>query len=111
MIDVRCKCGRVYHANEDYIGKMLQCVNPNCREFVKIERPAPKSLPSSREQPSSLLEKIVDATVVRSTKRLDASKLVNRLVIACAIALAAVMLGLTAWDYYIVPGGNQPSST
>lgn len=38
MIEVRCSCGAVSHANEEFIGKSLRCTNPACRKLVRIER-------------------------------------------------------------------------
>lgn len=39
MIDIKCRCGETYHADESYIGRSIRC--PKCATVNRIERSLP----------------------------------------------------------------------
>jgi hypothetical protein len=70
MIDVRCSCGAVYHAHEDFIGRSLQCNNPACRKILRIER---QVIEPFNEAPS-LLQEVVREQALGEQKTVRASQ-------------------------------------
>ena len=97
-------------ANEDYIGKMLQCTNPECREFIKIEREAPKSLPLAGRKSSPVLGKVIDATVVRARKSSDQISPTGRVLIWLGVGLIAILFCVVLWIYRAPETADKPQT-
>jgi len=96
MIDVRCSCGAVYHAHEDFIGKSLQCTNPACRKILRIERPESK--------PSNLLNEPVVTSPGSPPGRVRRNR---RTGIAIAVVGAIALFG---WLLLRTPNTEPPQA-
>ena len=97
MLEIQCaRCGTIYYAGEEHLGRMLKCSNPKCGDSVPIERAGHKNSKQTIELKGSSKDKVVSSGVsLNPTRWFEAPKAQ----LAGMMVLGVVVL-ILGWFYF-----------
>lgn len=93
MIRIRCRCGELFHADEQHVGRVLHCP---CGRHIPIRFPPPRQEPASPPAAGPAAKRLLSSLRVVAAASLRA--------LPAAPPLLPAWLGRAAWGYAALVG-------